>query len=44
MQWSAARKVAWIGRGTENKAKKVKQTVVGKVTHQQKDGGVEKEV
>ncbi|KAJ3782097.1 hypothetical protein GGU10DRAFT_276229 [Lentinula aff. detonsa] len=44
MQWSAARKVAWIGRSTEDEAKKVKQKVVGKLKHQQRDGGIEKEV
>ena len=44
MQWSAARKVAWITRGTEVEAKKMKNKVVGKLKHQQKDGGVEKEV
>ncbi|KAE9398780.1 hypothetical protein BT96DRAFT_920658 [Gymnopus androsaceus JB14] len=44
MQWSAARKVAWITRGTEVEAKKMKNKIVGKLKHQQKDGGVEKEV
>ncbi|KAJ3729532.1 hypothetical protein C8R42DRAFT_652269 [Lentinula raphanica] len=44
MQWSVARKVAWIGRGTEDEAKKVKQKIVGKLKHQQKDVGIEKEV
>ncbi|KAE9403535.1 hypothetical protein BT96DRAFT_990199 [Gymnopus androsaceus JB14] len=44
MQWSAARKVAWITRGTEVEAKKMKNKVMGKLKHQQKDGGVEKEV
>ncbi|KAF5380786.1 hypothetical protein D9757_007109 [Collybiopsis confluens] len=44
MQWSAARKVAWVKRGAEDEAKKVKRKVLGKITHQQQDGGVEKEV
>ncbi|KAF9071786.1 hypothetical protein BDP27DRAFT_1321352 [Rhodocollybia butyracea] len=42
-QWSLVRKVAWIGRGAEHETEKAKQKVVGKLTHQQRDGGVEKE-
>ncbi|KAH7878188.1 uncharacterized protein C8R40DRAFT_830132 [Lentinula edodes] len=44
MQWDAARKVAWIGRSTENEAKKFKQKLAGKLKHEQRDGGMEKEV
>ncbi|ESK94680.1 meiotically up-regulated 190 protein [Moniliophthora roreri MCA 2997] len=43
MQWSMARKVAWIGREAEDKANEVTQGFRKRFKHQQMDGGVEKE-
>ena len=42
MQWGAARKMAWIGHGVEENAKKVGERLMFK--HHEKGPGIEKEV
>ncbi|KAF9267810.1 hypothetical protein L218DRAFT_984691 [Marasmius fiardii PR-910] len=44
MQWGAVRKVAWIGKEAESTANEVTQGIKSRLKHQQRDGGIEKEV
>ncbi|KAK7050938.1 hypothetical protein VNI00_005050 [Paramarasmius palmivorus] len=44
MQWSMARKVAWIGREAEDRANQISRNFKGRLKHQQMDSGIEKEV
>lgn len=44
MQWGAARKVAWIGRGVEDNAKKLGDKVLGGLKHKEKEPEIETEV
>jgi hypothetical protein len=44
MQWRAARNVAWMGRGIENKAHQFGHKIAGTFKHQDRDTGIEKEV
>ncbi|KAK0212683.1 hypothetical protein DFS33DRAFT_1391528 [Desarmillaria ectypa] len=44
MQWKGVRNIAWLGRSVENKANKLEHKLKGKLKHQQKEMGIEKEV
>ncbi|KAK0241628.1 hypothetical protein EDD85DRAFT_902134 [Armillaria nabsnona] len=44
MQWKGVRNIAWLGRSVENKADKLEHKLKGKLKHQQKEMGIEKEV
>ncbi|KAF8873769.1 hypothetical protein BD779DRAFT_1664331 [Infundibulicybe gibba] len=43
MQWRAARNVAWVGRNIESTGEKLVQKAKGKLHHQNKEAGIEKE-
>ncbi|KAK0461108.1 uncharacterized protein EV420DRAFT_1619590 [Desarmillaria tabescens] len=44
MQWKGVRNIAWLGRSVENKADKLEHKLKGKLKHQQKEMGIEREV
>ncbi|KAG7449530.1 uncharacterized protein BT62DRAFT_589849 [Guyanagaster necrorhizus] len=44
MQWKGVRSIAWLGRSVENKADELEHKLKGKLKHQQKEMGIEKEV
>ncbi|KAK0485958.1 hypothetical protein IW261DRAFT_1548948 [Armillaria novae-zelandiae] len=44
MQWKGVRNIAWIGRSVEHKADKLEHKLKGKLKHQQKEMGIEREV